>query len=98
MKIISLLIIQWIAVVAANVTFLWGIIEFILYLIKDKAFNWWSVWGFIISVVIALVCVVFALIVKSKARTTSINSGRFKSRFQQRLEEMEQKRKSAGSL
>ncbi|MHC1774306.1 MAG: hypothetical protein AB9834_02715 [Lentimicrobium sp.] len=87
-----------IAVVAANVTFLWGIIEFILYLVKDKAFNWLSVWGFIISIIIALVCVVFALIVKSKARTTSINSGRFKSRFQQRLEEMEQKRKSAGSL
>ena len=98
MKIISLLIIKSIAVVSANVTFLWGIIEFILYLVKDKAFNWWSVWCFIISVVIALVCVVFALIVKSKSRTTSINTGRFKSKFQQRLEEMEQKRKSAGSI
>ncbi len=94
----SLLIIQWIAVVAVNVTFLWGIIEFILYLAKDKSFNWWSVLGFIISVVVALVCIVFALIVKSKALSTSINSSRFKSRFQQRLEEMEQKRKGTGCL
>ena len=72
MKIISLLIIQWIAVVSANIAFLWAIIEFILYLVKDKSFNWWSVWYFIISVVIALVCLVFALVVKSKHRTTSI--------------------------
>lgn len=33
MKIINLLIIQWIAVTSAKLTFLWVIIEFILYLV-----------------------------------------------------------------
>lgn len=97
MKIISLLIIQVVAVIAANVTFFWGVVEFILYLAKDKSFNWWSVWGFIISTIVALICAIVAIGIKAKTRKTSIDSGCFKSRFQQRLEEMEQKRKSAGS-
>lgn len=27
---------------------IWAIVEFILYLVKDKTFNWWSVWMILI--------------------------------------------------
>jgi phosphotransferase system glucose/maltose/N-acetylglucosamine-specific IIC component len=58
-KQIGLLIIQWIAVAGTNITFLWGIIEYILCRHEEKEFNWWSVWSFIICVIVALLCAVY---------------------------------------
>jgi hypothetical protein len=45
MKEISLLVAQVLAVTAARLSFFWAIIEFALYLLKDKVFNRWSVWS-----------------------------------------------------
>ena len=68
MKIIILLIVQRIAAVAANITFIWGIVEIALYLVKDKEFNWWSVWSFIISAVVTLACFCLCNKCKNKKR------------------------------
>ena len=98
MKVISLLVAKVLAVIAANVAFVWAIIEFILYLAKDKVFNWWSVWAFVISVVVAIALVIIAAVCQVKERNSALakfKQRRYKmpkSRFQQRLEEMEQKR------
>lgn len=90
MRTISLLIVKVLAVIVANISFLWVIIEFILYLVKDKSFNWWSVYTFIISVVVALAIVIYASVVKVKASKKRLNDliGKpRKSKFQQKLDE-----------
>lgn len=98
MKVISLLVAKVLAVIAANVAFVWAIIEFILYLAKDKVFNWWSVWAFVISVVVAIALVIIAAVWQVKERNRAWDdmkqrrtTGK-KSRFQERLEEMQRQR------
>ena len=86
MKTIALLVSTWISAIAANIFGIWAIVEFILYLVKDKYFNWLSVWLFGISVVLIIVFMVLSLIVNGKARTSNFNLT--KSKFQQRIEEM----------
>jgi high-affinity Fe2+/Pb2+ permease len=97
MKVISLLVVKVLAVIVANLAFFWAIIEFILYLVKDKVFNWWSVWTFCISVAVALVVVAYGGIYAIKNRNKALNSlkkmreDKPKSRFQQKLDKaMEQ--------
>lgn len=93
-KAISLLGAKVLAVMSANVAFVWIIIEFILYLAKDKVFNWWSVWSFVISVVVAIAVVIILAVwqVKEQNMIKQKRDKIPKSRFQQRLEKMEQKR------
>lgn len=98
MKVISLIVAQVLAVITANVAFVWGIIEFILYLAKDKEFNWWSVGAFVISTVIAIVLTIITAVAKVKQRNLAWDdmkqrrtTGK-KSSFQERLEEMAQQR------
>lgn len=88
MKTIILLIGQWISVIAAHVAFLWCIIEFILYLAKDKEFNWNSVWMFIISVVIFLICLILLLIIKVEDHIKK--SHKYGGRFAKRMQEIRQ--------
>jgi uncharacterized membrane protein YpjA len=91
MKVIILLIVQVLAVIGANVGFFWACIEFILYLVKDKEFNWLSVWLFVASTILALGSVLYAAYLKSKNqknRTTSINR---ESKFRKRLREAMEK-------
>lgn len=98
MKIISLVVLQILAVIGANISFVWVIIEFILYLVKDKSFNWWSVWIFIISVVMAIGLTLIVSIIKikstnslSKKMTSNLNTHK-RSKFQERLEQLEKKK------
>ena len=92
MKIINLLIIQWIAVLSANLTFLWAIIEFILYLVKDKPFNWISIWLFLLSILVILVSIIFTAI--TKLSNKSINQKYYPNgKFRERLNEMTEQRK-----
>ena len=65
-KIIGLLITKILAVIMANVSFIWVIIEFILYIEKDQVFNWWSVLAFVISVIVSITLVVFAIVWEKK--------------------------------
>lgn len=90
MKVISLIV----AVIIANVAFVWAIIEFILFLVKDKEFNWWSVWIFVISAVVAIILNIIVVVTKVKQRNrTRVDMKQHqvtekKSKFQERLEEM----------
>jgi phosphotransferase system glucose/maltose/N-acetylglucosamine-specific IIC component len=101
MKVVSLLVAQVLAVITANVAFVWGIIEFILYLAKDKEFNWWSVWAFVISAVIAIAITIIAAVAKVKQRNRAWDDMKQRrttgkrSRFQERLEEMQRQRANA---
>jgi len=92
MKTITTMIIMIISYIGCAVTPIWAIVEFILYLVKDREFNWWSVWTFIISIIVAIVSVTIMASIKSK-----INIGDFKrktSKFQERLDLMKKERES----
>lgn len=79
---------------------IWTIVEFIIYLVKDHQFNWWSLWTLIISICTLIVSMVatliFAALQKKNASSfpTSDTRPHFvkKSKFQLRLEEMEKQK------
>lgn len=63
----------------------WSVVEFILYLVKDKEFNWWSLWSILICVVISFTSFVFAVILSDDSRQKPVFE---RSSFQERLEEI----------
>ncbi len=77
MKVISLMVAQVLTVIIANATFVWAIIEFILFLAKDKEFNWWSVWFFVISAVVAIILTIIAVVTKAKQRNRMLVDMKF---------------------
>jgi len=85
MKIIFI-IIQFIAETIVVCTLLWVINELIFYLGDVSAFNWWSVYGFILSFIIVLV---FGLIINVKAQKNSINK-----RFEEQIQELKNRREN----
>ncbi|MDB4299647.1 hypothetical protein N9928_01200 [bacterium] len=93
MKTISLFTVKVLAVIGANLAFAWMCIEFILYLVKDRIFNWWSVWSFMICVVVAIAIVAlvgFEAIKNRKEHLKAFEQRREnkpKSKFRQRLDE-----------
>lgn len=70
MKVVLTSVAAIIAYLGSVVSSIWAIVEFILYLVKDKIFNWWSVWSILICAVLALVLFIFSSIfsIKSKSR------------------------------
>jgi uncharacterized BrkB/YihY/UPF0761 family membrane protein len=67
---------------------IWIVVEFIIYLVKDDPFNWWSVWLWLISIVSLLVFYLFYLLPKKEPENTgAFKPGLPKSKFAQRLEE-----------
>lgn len=69
------------------ISFIWAIVEFILYLVKDKEFNWWSVWCIIIFSVLSILFFILSTIVYSK-----IIEKRKTVNFNDRLEEIRKNR------
>lgn len=51
MKIIIVFILVILSLIGILITSIWAPIDFIIYLVKDKPFNMWLLYGFIISVV-----------------------------------------------
>ena len=52
------LLITFIAILSGFSTYgcgIWAIIEFILYLAEDIPFNWWSIYTYIISLIVAII-------------------------------------------
>lgn len=74
----------------AILSIIWAMLEFILYLVKDKAFNWWCIWSFIICILLGIVVSVSTLLKAFK--NNSFSSPGKKSAFQIRLEEEMKKR------
>lgn len=66
MKLIVSAILLYLSVIAANVAAFWAVVEFVLYLVKDHVFNWWSVWTLIISIVLSLIFAVLFAMWKNK--------------------------------
>lgn len=101
MKIIFTILLQIISYLGTVLSSIWAIVEFILYLVKDKAFNWWSIWAILIcigaGIVLFVLNIIFVLMHKKKNDKikNSFHNGEFKkqSRFQQKLEEMEYKKR-----
>ena len=92
MKVISLLIVTILSRVTATVSTVWLVVEFILHLVKDKEFNWWSIWVFVLSLMVAISTLIFSSLMevrsKNKAREVLRNGNAKPGRFQKRLEEM----------
>lgn len=96
MKTLSSIALVVVASIAASVTGVWAIVAFILYLVKDIPFNWWSVWAFVISLIMIPIAYVFTIVAAANERKEAVakmsknrTSAGKKSRFQQRLEEMQ---------
>lgn len=87
-------LISIVAKIGASLSCIWAIIEFILYLVKDRPFNWWSVWSIIICTITTIVMAITCVYYQHKERRLNKNDtypGK-KSRFQQKLEEIAEKR------
>ena len=79
MKTLTLFAVKFLAVLSANASFIWAIIEFILYLVKDKEFNWWSVWTFLISVATGIISLLLLIAIEPRKKTFADNFSRLKS-------------------
>ncbi len=82
--------VKLIALTSLKITALWSAIEFVIYLFKDIPFNWWSLWGFIISVIVANASLFIQDYISrrdTKQELDNIQKPPKKSRFQERLDE-----------
>lgn len=97
-KIVTSVFFMVVAYVGIPLSSIWAIVGFILYLVKDTPFNWWSIWSFLICIFMFLVnialTVVFAHNLEQEENKKEIKVGVLKkSAFTQRMEKMiEQKR------
>lgn len=87
-KIELLLTIKLLAIISINVSFMWIVVEFILYLVKDDEFNWWSVYTLIISLLIVIVIMILATlqVVKHKNKVEVNPKQLRKGSFNERLD------------
>lgn len=79
--------------IGAILSVIWAVVEFILYLAKDKVFNWWCIWTLIICVLLPIVVSVITLL--KTVKNNSFSSPGKKSAFQMKLEEEMKKRLEA---
>lgn len=94
MKNLLLIVLKEISIIAANIAWIWILVEFILYIAKDDPFNWNSVWLFIISCITIFIFVIYFINIKVKeSKKINFNiPNTNKTKFQERLEEMAEKR------
>lgn len=78
----ALIVLSYITISASSI---WAIVEFILYLVKDHSFNWWSVWLIPIAI---LVTIVSSILIMLNKPTPVKKMNTNKSNFQKRLEEL----------
>ena len=76
-----------ITAVISKLSWIWPLIEFCLYLFKDKEFNFFSLWFMLISWIVAVVFILLAAFMNAKS-----SESKFKSSFQSRLEQMAKQR------
>jgi hypothetical protein len=74
----------------------WIIVEFLIYLVKDKPFNWMSLWCFLALAGSSVIFLISSFVLSHKSKIEEIEENkenkRPTSRFQQRLAEMEKQR------
>ena len=103
MKALLTAVLTFISRIACAVSVIWIIVEFLIYLVKDKPFNWWSVWAMLISGFLTFAFFILTAVLAHKANKKEIErlaglgrneNGIKKSSFQTKLEEMAQRRQS----
>lgn len=67
-KTMTLILTQLVAIIATVVGLFWALIEFILYLVKDKEFNWLSVWLFVIGIIVAIISIGYLIYLEYRSR------------------------------
>ena len=90
----SLLGIGVIAKIVNVIAWIWVIVEFLIYLVKDTPFNWWSVWTILISGGILLAIYASSAIAQHNSikETRKRNTSNLKTGFQARMEQMKNER------
>ena len=103
MKTLLTAVLTFISRIACAISVIWIIVEFLIYLVKDKPFNWWSVWAMLISGFLAFAFFILTAMYAHKEKKKIIEkfaangrdeNGIKKSSFQTKLEEMSQRRQS----
>lgn len=99
MKYIVTYLLAVIFYLASSICSIWALIEFIIYLVKDKEFNWWGVQGMFIFLAAAIGMSILAFIIKVKnPKPTKSRTPLKKSKWQQRMDEIQKQRKHGGPL
>lgn len=80
------LVVSIIALICSWACPVWALIEFILYLVKDKEFNWLSLWLFFLSSVYLIILSIVDI------KSTEDKPVKKVSAFQARLEQMAKQR------
>jgi len=95
-KVIAILVIKVLSIIDIIVSSFWAVISFIVYLVKDIPFDWWSIWAFVIGFIVFIACFIYMAISSRrntiKAKSETRNKPKRKSKFQERLQEMQEKR------
>lgn len=93
MKTILIGIVAFLGYLGTGVASIWAVVEFILYLTKDKLFNWGSIWMLSICIgvvlLISITSIKFAF--KSKGEIRNFTGESKKSWEQEQLEQMHRK-------
>ena len=90
MKTILTVLTAIVAYLGSGLSIIWAAIEFILYLVKDKPFNWMSVWSLVLCVSVSMVLFVLAAFLKAKQEIAEEQT--FNTRMDQKIAEMKRKR------
>lgn len=70
---------------------IWAIVSFIIYLVKDIPFNWWSVWTFLICCFVTFCGFVLSAIYGAKEARKETDG--VVNKWQQRIKEMQARNK-----
>lgn len=85
-----IVIVAVLSYIGCTISSIWAVIEFILYLVKDKPFNWNSLWLTIFFIILSVLMAVFtaavAIYIKKKEQNNKNTS------FEKRLEEIRKSR------
>lgn len=90
---VAVLVLLLLTNVGVSASLLWTIVEFIMYLVKDDKFNWWSVGTVLICYFSYFLLSLWEALLKEQKlqQFTHVN---YTGKFQERLEAMQKQRKN----
>lgn len=91
MKVIISMALTILSYISIGICSIWTIVSFLIYLVKDIPFNWWSLWSIIISIVVMTVSIILTVVFKTIHDNKIIahyQQNKPKSRWKLKLEEV----------
>lgn len=85
MKTITVGFLALVSYFGITISIIWAFVEFVLHLVKDKEFNWWSVWMILICIISAIVFGISAMVIAVQEKLNAPK--RALSKFSQQLKE-----------